>query len=113
MNRRQFLGASVASLAVGAQAAKPQILWTVDLKSPSYGGGAIGELNGEKTIVFGTYYNDEHLYAIRARDGKVLWKHKSTGGPLDASVALADIDGDGKLEVLAADSSTGDLFCLD
>lgn len=113
MNRRQFLGTSVAAMALGAEPIKPQIAWTVDLQSPSYGGGAIGMLSGEKTFVFGTYYNDEHLYAIRARDGKVLWKYKSAGGPLDASVALVDLDGDGKLEVLAADSSTGDLFCLD
>src|SRR5262245_38305939 len=113
MNRRQFLGTSVAALALGAQVSQPKVMWTVDLQSPSYGGGAIGDLNGEKTIVFGTYYNDEHLYAVRARDGKVLWKYKSSGGPFDASVALADLDGDGKLEVLAADSSTGELFCLD
>jgi len=113
MDRRHFLGTSVAAVALGAQSSQPKVMWTVDLQSPSYGGGAIGDLNGEKTIVFGTYYNDEHLYAVRARDGKVLWKHKSSGGPFDASVALTDLDGDGNLEVLAADSSTGDLFCLD
>jgi len=112
LNRRQFLAGSVASVAVPfVQLAKP--LWTVDLNSPSYGGGAIGELNGELVIVFGTYYNDAHLYAVRAKDGRVLWKFRSFGGPLDASVAMADIDGDGKNEVLSADSSTGDLFCLD
>jgi hypothetical protein len=93
--------------------AEPKLLWTFDLKSASYGGGALGELKGELALVFGTYFNDEHLYALRAKDGKLLWKMKSDGGPLDASVALADLDGDGDLEVLAADSSTGTLFCLD
>src|SRR5439155_9868820 len=94
--------------------ASPELLWKLDLTSASYGGGAIGDLNGDgsRVLVFGTYFNDEHLYAVRARDGKVLWKFKSEGGPFDASVALVDLDGDGKLEVLAADSSTGTLFCL-
>lgn len=93
----------------------PELLWKLDLASVSYGGGAIGDLVGDwqKTIVFGTYFNDEHLYAVNAKDGSVRWKFKSEGGPFDASVALADIDGDKKLEVLAADSSTGTLFCLD
>src|SRR4051812_29530917 len=93
--------------------ATPQSVWTLDLKAPSYGGGAFGVLGDTPAIVFGTYFNDEHLYAVRAKDGKLLWKFKSEGGPFDASVALADIDGDGRLEVVAADSSTGTLFCLD
>lgn len=92
---------------------EPKLLWTFDLKSPSYGGGAFGELGGEPAIVFGTYFNDAHLYALRAKEGHLLWKFKSEGGPFDASVALADIDGDGSVEVLAADSATGGLFCLD
>jgi outer membrane protein assembly factor BamB len=92
----------------------PQLLWKVDLTSASYGSGAIGELNGDGrlVIVFGTYYNDEHLYAVDAKDGTVLWKFKSEGGPFDASATMVDLDGDGKLEILAADSSTGTLFCL-
>jgi outer membrane protein assembly factor BamB len=116
-SRRAFLGQSVAMLATSTlraeAAAAPTLLWKYDLASPSYGGGAIGQLGDDLAIVFGTYFNDEHLYALRAKDGKLLWKFKSEGGPFDASVAIADIDGDGQLEVLAADSSTGTLFCLD
>lgn len=114
-NRRQFLGTAVAAaLASNAGATPvPEILWTFDLKSPSYGGGSLANLNGTPAVVFGTYYNDEHLYALRAKDGHLIWKVNSEGGPFDASVAVADLDDDGLPEILSADSSTGALFCLD
>ncbi|HEX3147397.1 MAG TPA: PQQ-binding-like beta-propeller repeat protein [Gemmataceae bacterium] len=119
-SRRHFLRtaatmAILPTLTLADPKKAPEVLWKLDLDSASYGGGAIGDLagNGDKVIVFGTYFNDEHLYAVRTKDGKLLWKFKSEGGPFDASVALVDLDGDGKLEVLAADSSTGALFCLD
>jgi outer membrane protein assembly factor BamB len=118
-DRRRFLRAALARAVAPAwtvaAAEAPQPLWTLDLKSPSYGGGALGDLAGDgvQVWVFGTYFNDEHLYAVRAKDGDILWKFKSERGPFDAGVALTDLDGDGKLEVLAADSSTGTLFCLD
>jgi len=118
LSRRAFLGSGLAALATPAFAADPPAdaakpLWTYDLASSSYGGGALGTLDGKLALVFGTYFNDEHVYALDAKDGTLLWKFKSEGGPFDASVALVDLDGDGKLEVLAADSSTGTLFCID
>lgn len=113
--RGLFLCFFLVSMVALAQDAPTKPLWQLELASASYGGGAIGDLanDGNLVLVFGTYFNDEHLYAVQAKDGKVLWKFKSEGGPLDASVALVDLDGDKKLEVLAADSSTGTLFCLD
>lgn len=92
----------------------PELLWKLETAAPSYGSGALGDIDGDgkMEIVFGAYFNDEHLYAVNAEDGSVLWKFKSEGGPLDASVAIADLDGDRKLEILAADSQTGALFCL-
>lgn len=89
-------------------------IWDVDLKSTSYGSGAVADIDndGKLEIVFGTYFNDRHLYAVNAEDGTVLWKKKSEKGPFDASVAIIDIDKDGKLEVFTGDSSTGTLFCL-
>lgn len=102
------------ALALLAQEA-PEKIWTVDTRAPSYGSSAVGDIDGDGKleIVFGTYFNDEHLYAINAEDGTVLWKIKSDGGPLDASVAIVDLDGDQKPEILTGDSSTGKFFCFD
>src|SRR5262245_7740925 len=113
LSRRRFLAAGLAAAALAAAPpARPLVpMWTFDLKSASYGSGAVGDLenNGKLSIVFGTYFNDEHLYCLDARTGKPRWTFKSEGGPFDASVALVDLDGDGKLETLAADSATGTL----
>jgi|GEM_PF-1969339 len=84
----------------------PDILWYLNTTSASYGGGAIGDIDndGKPEIVFGTYMGDEHLYALNAEDGSVLWQFYGGPGPLDASVKLADINGDGALEVIFATS---------
>lgn len=93
---------------------KPELLWQMDTQSPSYGSGALGDIDGDGKleVVFGTYFNDEHLYAVNVEDGSLLWKHRSDGGPLDASVAIADLDGDKELEVLTADSANGRMWCI-
>ncbi len=103
----------IALLLILALQAEP--IWAVDTKSPSYGSGALGDIDGDGKleVVFGTYYNDEHLYAVNAEDGSILWKYKSDRGPFDASVAIVDLDGDKRPEILSADSSSGRLFCLD
>jgi len=107
---RQEAAALEAKIALEASGA----LWTVELESDSKGSGHVADLDGDGKleIVFGTYFEDEHLYCVNAEDGSILWKHASERGPFDASVAIADLDGDGRLEVLAADSATGRLYCL-
>ena len=111
---------AVAAAEEGPGAAKPEvrrptILWTVPLKSDSKGSAAVADIDGDGKleIVFGTYFNDRHVYALSAEDGRVQWKFLSDRGPLDASIAIADLDHDDKLETLTADSSSGNLFCLD
>src|SRR5688572_11393474 len=114
--KQTLKGATWAAAAVllAAGQERPKLLWKLDIGSPSYGSGAFGDIDGDgkPEIVFGTYFNDEHLYAVHAEDGSLLWKHKSDGGPFDASVAIIDLDGDKNPEILAADSAYGNLRCL-
>ncbi|HVQ01862.1 MAG TPA: PQQ-binding-like beta-propeller repeat protein, partial [Candidatus Thermoplasmatota archaeon] len=76
----------------------PSILWHHDLLAPSFGSAAVGDIDGDgkQEIVFGTYFHDEHIYALNAEDGSILWTY-DTGGCNDASVAIADVDQDGAL----------------
>lgn len=92
----------------------PRVVWAVPLKAPSYGSGAAADIDGDGKfeIVFGTYFNDEHVYAVNAEDGSMLWKVKSQGGPVDTSILIEDVNGDGQLEVVYGDSAYGTLFCL-
>jgi|TARA_B100000959_G_C14941833_1_gene608167 outer membrane protein assembly factor BamB len=91
-----------------------KLLWSFELKAPSYGSGAAADIDGDgkPEIVFGTYYNDEHVYALNGEDGSLLWKFKSEGGPVDTSILLHDLTGDGRPEVVFGDSASGTLFCL-
>jgi outer membrane protein assembly factor BamB len=91
----------------------PKLLWEVDLSAPSFGGGAVGDIDedGKPEVVFGTYFGDGHLYAVNGEDGSILWKFSGWDGPWDASCAIYDVDQDGSPEIVAADS-WGRLYCL-
>ncbi len=98
-----------------APAQDETVLWRFELASNSNGSGAIDDIDrdGKPEVVFGTYFNDERLLALNGEDGSLLWEHAAEGSPFDASVAIADLDRDGGLEILAADSARGLLRCLD
>jgi outer membrane protein assembly factor BamB len=91
----------------------PQILWWYDLNAPSFGSAAVGDIDkdGKLEIVFGTYFNDEHIYALNADSGTLLWKY-NTGGCNDASPAIANVDQDDTLEVVVPASSPCRVYCF-
>jgi outer membrane protein assembly factor BamB len=91
----------------------PEILWWYDLDAPSFGSAAVDDIDkdGKLEIVFGTYFNDEHIYALNADSGTLLWKY-NTGGCNDASPAIADVDSDDTLEVVVPASSPCRVYCF-
>lgn len=114
-----LLAAVVAASSATAEVVQPppdqaEPLFSRDLGSCSYGGAAIADLDGDgrPEVVFGTYYNDERVLALRG-DGSVLWEVESDGGPVDNSVTVADLTGDGRPEVVWGDSGTTELHVAD
>lgn len=93
--------------------AAPEILWWYDLDAPSFGSAAVDDIDkdGKLEIVFGTYFNDEHIYALNADSGTLLWSY-NTGGCNDASPAIADVDLDDTLEVIVPASSACRVYCF-
>lgn len=94
--------------------AEAEIVWWHDLDAPSFGSAAVGDIDRDNKleIVFGTYFNDEHIYALNAEDGSVRWSY-DTGGCNDASPAIFDVDLDGELEVVVPASSPCRVYCFD
>ena len=91
----------------------PEIIWWFDLDAPSFGSSATDDIDGDglPEIVFGTYFNDEQVYALNAEDGSLLWSY-DTGGCNDASPLIYDVDSDDELEVIVAASSPYHVFCF-
>ena len=92
----------------------PEILWWYDLEAPCFGSAATDDIDNDNNleIVFGTYFNDEHVYALNANNGSLLWNY-DTGGCNDASPAIYDVDLDGELEVIIPASSPYKVYCFD
>ncbi len=97
----------------GFETQYPEIMWFYDLNAPSFGSAATADIDGDGLleIVFGTYFNDESVYALNADDGSLLWKY-DTGGCNDASPVIADVDLDGELEVIIPSSSPYEVYCF-
>jgi outer membrane protein assembly factor BamB len=97
----------------GSFAQVPDTIWTYDLLAQCFGSPACADIDfdGYLEIVFGTYFDDEHAYALNAEDGSLHWRFDVGGGPLDAAPVIADVDLDDSLEVIIP-ASWGIIFCL-
>lgn len=97
----------------------PTVSWSFDTRDASFGQSAAGDIDGDGRLelVFGCYRNDSSVYALNAEDGSLLWKvntHAPGGdGCNDVAPLIADVDGDGFLEVILPSSCNPVTYCFD
>lgn len=111
-----ILGLIVAALAQTVPALPElKVLWTVPLKSHSFGGGAVADVNGDgfADVAFCTYFGDSRVMVLSGKDGSKIWEYSDGNHCYDASCKFADVNGDGKLELVAPNSSDCRVLCFD
>lgn len=92
-----------------------KILWTVPLKSHCFGGGAVADVNGDgfADVAFCTYFGDSRVMVLSGKDGAKIWEYSDGNHCYDASCKFANVNGDGKLELVAPCSSGCRVLCFD
>jgi outer membrane protein assembly factor BamB len=96
---------------------QPLVKWKFNTRDIAFGQAAAADIDkdGKLEVVFGCYRNDSCVYALNAENGSLLWKFNAAGsaeGCNDTAPLLFDVDGDGKMEVIAAASCNPKTFCL-
>jgi outer membrane protein assembly factor BamB len=101
-------GDNILDVIVGAENGKVYVIengtlvWSPPYQTNGsiYSTPAVGNLDGDNLVDIVIGSNDGYVYAIKGNNGDLLWSVYTGGSVHHASPGLADIDKDGKLEVI-------------
>ncbi len=89
--------------------------WAIRTRSTSHDRPTVADVNGDGWPDVVTTHEDGGVLAVSGKQGKMLW-FTNVGLRLWHSAVVADVDLDGRTEVVAAgaaDQDTGKIICLD
>ncbi|MBI5091487.1 MAG: PQQ-like beta-propeller repeat protein [Candidatus Hydrogenedentes bacterium] len=85
--------------------------WRFDAPSEFNNGPVLTDVLGNGRIQVLAASKDGVLYCLDGKTGKPIWNHRTFQCRIDSTVAVGDIDGDAKPEVVYGDGQ-GRLYCL-
>ncbi|MBI3119151.1 MAG: PQQ-like beta-propeller repeat protein, partial [Candidatus Hydrogenedentes bacterium] len=89
-----------------------QVRWRFEGMAPFHSGPVIADLEGDSNVEILAASDDGVLFCLDGRSGEVNWNHRTFTGRIDTTIAVGDVDGDGKREVFYGDGS-GHFYALD
>jgi len=95
------------------------LLWVFETNGSIMSTPAIGDVTGagNYVVVFGAGSEfgspDGKVYMLEADTGKLLWSFQTGGSFVQSSPALADFDGDGRLDMVVVGSSDGGVYFIE
>jgi hypothetical protein len=95
------------------------LLWVFEADGSIMSTPAVGDVTGagNYVVAFGAGAEmgspDGKVYMLEAATGKLLWSFQTGGNVVQSSPALADFDGDGRLDMVVVGSSGGSVYFIE